>query len=68
MYFLRYNSNLPHNNPKITCSFASYYSRNSKQNVDYSAVLNIPTSIAYGKPIINSSYSLRMLRIRILLR
>ena len=30
-----------HNSPTNTCSFASYYSRNSKQNVDYSLVLGI---------------------------
>jgi hypothetical protein len=53
------------------CNFASYYSRNSKKNVEYSMVLRIPripTSIVYGKPITNTSYSLRMLRIRILLK
>jgi hypothetical protein len=50
------------------CNFASYYSRNSKKNVDYSMVLNKPTSIIYGKPIANTSYSLRMLRIKILLK
>jgi len=56
------------NKSNNTCNFASYYSRNSKKNVDYSMVLNKPTSIVYGKPIVNNSYSLRMLRIRTLLK
>jgi len=50
-----------------SCNFSSYYSRNSKKNLDYSLVLNKPTSIVYGKPIANTSYSSRMLRIRTLL-
>ena len=66
MNFTYNNSNNNSNNK--SCNFASYYSRNSKKNVDYSMVLNISTSIVYGKPIINTSYSLRMLRIRILLK
>jgi len=69
MNFTYNNSNNNSNNK--SCNFASYYSRNSKKNVDYSMVLRIPripTSIVYGKPIINTSYSLRMLRIRILLK
>jgi len=31
-------------------------------------VLNISTSIVYGKPIANTCYSSRMLRLRILLK
>ena len=57
-----------HNSPTNTYSFASYYSRNSKQNVDYSLVLGIRSSIIYGKPITNTSYALRLARIRILLK
>jgi len=56
------------NSNNNTCNFASYYSRNSKKNVDYSMVLNISTSIVYGKPITNTCYSSRMLRLRILLK
>ena len=56
-----------HNNSNKSCSYASYYSRNSKKNVDYSMVLGKITSITYGKPLINTSYSSRMLRIRTLL-
>jgi hypothetical protein len=56
------------NSNNNTCNFASYYSRNSKKNVDYSMVLNISTSIVYGKPIANTCYSSRMLRLRILLK
>jgi len=51
-----------------TCNFTSYYSRNSKINVDYSSVLGTQSSIIYGKPIINISYSLRTLRLRTLLK
>jgi hypothetical protein len=51
-----------------TCKFTSYYSRNSSLNVDYSLVLGIPSSIIYGKPIVNTSYALRTQRIRALLR
>lgn len=54
--------------PIVTCSFASYYSRNSKINQDYRLVLGRPSSIVYGKPILNTSYSSRMMRIRILLK
>jgi hypothetical protein len=70
MHFTRYNSNLTHNNSqsKITCNFASYYSRNYKKNVDYSIVLGIPSSIVYGKPLLNTSYALRLQRLRILLK
>jgi hypothetical protein len=56
------------NSNNTSCNFASYYSRNSKINVDYSLVLNKPTSIVYGKPIANTCYSSRMLRLRILLK
>jgi hypothetical protein len=56
------------NSNNKSCNFASYYSRNSKKNVDYSMVLNISTSIVYGKPIANTCYSSRMLRLRILLK
>lgn len=56
-----------HNNSNKSCSYASYYSRNSKKNVDYSMVLGKITSITSGKPLINTSYSSRMLRIRTLL-
>ena len=56
-----------YNNSNKSCSFASYYSRNSKENVDYSMVLGKPSSITYGKPLINTSYSSRMLRITTLL-
>ena len=56
-----------YNNSNTTCSFASYYSRNSKENIDYSMVLGKPSSITYGKPLINTSYSLRLLRITTLL-
>lgn len=55
------------NNSNNTCNFASYYSRNSKKNVDYSMVLNKPTSIVYGKPLTNTSYALRLQRVRTLL-
>ena len=55
------------NSNNTSCNFASYYSRNSKINVNYSLVLNKPTSIVYGKPIIDTCYSSRMLRLRILL-
>lgn len=56
-----------HNNSNNTCNFVSYYSRNSKKNVDYSMVLGKPSSIFYGKPINNTSYALRLQRLRILL-
>ena len=56
------------NSNNTSCNFASYYSRNSKINVNYSLVLNKPTSIVYGKPIANTCYSSRMLRLRILLK
>jgi hypothetical protein len=56
------------NSNNNTCNFSSYYSRNSKKNVDYSMVLNISTSIVYGKPIANTCYSSRMLRLRILFK
>ena len=60
--------NFTYNNSNNRCNFFSYYSRNHKQNVDYRLVLGKPTSIVYGKPIMNTCYSSRMLRIRILLR
>jgi hypothetical protein len=66
MNFTYNNSNNNINNN--ICNFASYYSRNSKKNVDYTMVLNISTSIVYGKPIANTCYSSRMLRLRILLK
>ncbi len=56
------------NSNNKSCNFASYYSRNSKINVNYSLVLKKPTSIVYGKPIIDTCYSSRMLRLRILLK
>jgi hypothetical protein len=59
--------NFTYNNSNKNCNFASYYSRNSKQNVDYSMVLGKPSSITYGKPVVNTSYSSRILRIRTLL-
>ena len=59
--------NFTHTSPTNTCSFASYYSRNYKKNVDYSLVLGKPSSITYGKPLVNTSYSSRILRIRTLL-
>jgi hypothetical protein len=55
------------NNSNNTCNFASYYSRNSKKNVDYSMVIGRPSSIVYGKPLTNTSYASRTLRIRTLL-
>jgi len=51
-----------------TCNFTSYYSRNYKKNIDYSIVLGKPSSIIYGKPITNTCYSSRALRLRILLK
>jgi len=60
--------NFTHTSPTNTCSFASYYSRNYKKNVDYSLVLGISSSILYGKPINNTSYALRLQRIRVLLK
>ena len=59
--------NFTYNNSNNNCNFASYSSRNSKQNVDYSMVLGKPSSITYGKPLVNTSYSSRTLRIRTLL-
>jgi hypothetical protein len=62
MNFTYNNSN---SNSNSSCNFASYYSRNSKKNVDYSSVLNKPSSITYGKPIPNTCYSSRILRTRL---
>ena len=59
--------NFTYNNSNKNRNFASHYSRNSKQNVDYSMVLGKPSSITYGKPLVNTSYSSRTLRIRTLL-
>ena len=77
----RYNMQFTYTNTRIaerqrintalannTCKFTSYYSRNSRINVDYSLVLGIPSSIIYGKPITNTSYLLRTQRIGTLLR
>ena len=62
MNFTYNNSN---SNPNSSCNFASYYSRNSKKNIDYSSVLNKPSSITYCKPIPNTFYSSRILRTRL---